>query len=314
MAGLELDQFNLEYRDKSNALWIGNSPKALATKIIRPGEVAGVPFYLDSSHFGLESAGEVSGKYLEDLGIHVRSRYAHLGLNVGERELRNILGTLDSASIKGSGIGLIIPIMNLSSRPVRVNEGFGVFSLFHIPESAYIRGHELERMVGNKSDKSVFIQGEEGEDWKFIYNENVGGFTTGLFLRLQDWYYIPASDEEVDVSNFSTFKEFRSWFERNSIHHKYPHLEVPNQLLIAKGPNLILAPNICLRLGSEVFLEDDKGNFRRFAEQTASPIIDGIRTAHRPHFEVANRSWESLDGRFWIGVTAVRDGSMVKKS
>lgn len=277
--------------------------------IIEPNKRVGVSFALRSDNLPLNGKEELSDDILDGLGVHVRTRYAHLGLHLEKDSLIEALKRLGGVPRNGKKAVVKLPVMNYGSRPVRLNEGSRMFHSFFTSESMCIRGKELESMVGSNKEKPVYFQGEEGEDWKLIYNDNAGG-ATALLLRIQDWYYIPESKDIVDVSGFGNFEEFRAWFDKNAVQHQGLHLDASNHVLIGKGSRMILFPDIYLKLSSVIYREDDRGKFEDFATQTSSPLLEGFRTKHRPHFEAVGRSWQSLEGKNWIGATLIRNGHL----
>lgn len=134
---------------------------------------------------------------LNQLRLSVRSRYAQLGIHVGEY-IPEIDGMLEETGGK-KPMTITASITNFSARPVRLNEGDGLFRFFHCHRANLIDHYQdLECMIQNGAVK---IGGREGMDWKI----DPGQF--GIMLRINNRRYIPPNPEPVEIASIGSYRE-----------------------------------------------------------------------------------------------------------
>ncbi|MEK7534067.1 MAG: hypothetical protein AAB600_01905 [Patescibacteria group bacterium] len=242
---------------------------------------------------------------LEQLEPHARSRYAHLGLHVDTESFSERLKLIGIPGKEKEAI-VELPVTNYGLRPVELGKESKLFHFFFVPDAAYIKGKELEQILGSEEKKDICIEGEEGRNWRIGYKANSEGVeeATEIWLRIDKGqrFWIPPSLEPIRVSEEGTFAEFREWFDSNA-EKIDPNFSIPdNMFWVGKGPHITLSPNIYLKLGHDTYREID-GEFMKCGFQTSSPLLEGLRTDHRPHFEVVGQGE-------WIRAVVARNGKI----
>lgn len=293
-----------------DALWKGPPFEVVNSLIIKAGEMIPVKFKLKAAN--LPFNGDVSYDLLGSLLAHVRSRYAHLGvdvLNIGER-VSDTIQNEDFPKSDRQAVPIEVVVANHGARPVEFAEGARPFHLFYVPPSAYISGEELESMVGNEANKPVYIRGEEGTDWQMIKETAPTGEeqAIGIYLRInpKERYWIPPSNVPLRISEEGTFQRSRedvfTYVLKKIDDPQYPMLE--DDFWIGKGPFLCLAPNLYMKLDHRAYaLNND--SFEKVGMQINSPLLEGGRTRHVVDFEIKGKG-------HWVRATVVRNGEVAK--
>ena len=116
----------------------------------------------------------VPREVLEQLEPHARSRYAHLGLHVDTESFSERLKLIGIPGKEKEAI-VELPVTNYGLRPVELGKESKLFHFFFVPDAAYIKGKELEQILGSEEKKDICIEGEEGRNWRIGYKANSEG-------------------------------------------------------------------------------------------------------------------------------------------
>lgn len=304
MFPLERELRNKEYLERfGNELW--RSPPLELTKpaFIRDTTIAS--YELESRHLPFD--GDISSSVLSELLVHIRSRYALVGLDV---PVQNIRETITPKN--GESEILELRMVNQSARPIELPKGAKPLHLFFVPQTAYIKGEELESTVGNEVGKAVYIQGAVEKDWRMDYETSPTGerLATGFYLKIdpEDRFWIPASKEPIRLpkEETTTFQDIREFLRANVL----KRIDDPefcmskNGMWIGRGPHLTLSPNIYVKLDHQGY-EQRNGRFYKVGMQTHSPLLEGGRTKHHPHVEIRGPA-------NWVRATVIRNGEIAK--
>jgi len=129
-----------------NEIWRGPALELAESTII--DKTTKAYFILESKHLPFD--GDISPDILSELIIHIRSRYALVGLDV---PVQNVFMLQRETIIHKNGESAILELsmINQSARPVELPKGAKPFHLFLVPPAAYIKGEELESIVGNEA-------------------------------------------------------------------------------------------------------------------------------------------------------------------
>lgn len=268
-----------------NSMWRGDPIRLYASATLPADSKTSVRFVINKGNLPPNNNAETE--------VHVRSRYAHMGLDI---ELRGSdISEQARRVIEGNKPHLVIPVINHSQRPVHVTED--VLHLFSVPERALVRGSALELVVGNKPGKPIYIRGEEGRDYRIMYETSSKGesVATALYLRIDpnERFWMPPSNVPIELPKNITFSQMRELLFMYAFKRvNDPEYHMPrNGLWIGKGPSLKIHPNFYLKLDHFAFREKDE-EFIKVGMQTHSPLLEGGRTDHVPHFEMkGNADW-----------------------
>lgn len=286
-----------------NTLWRGPALEVVSPITIKPERSAKVSFSIASSHLPFD--GHIQEIVLQQLLLHIRSRYAHLGLDLN-MSFYEALMRKEGIPKEGKEAIMSIELINFGLRPIEITKGAKVFHPFIVPEKAYIKSGELERIVGNHERKSVYIQGKNEEDWRMVYECNAEGLdeAVGIMLKIdkKERFRIPSSPDPIKMIENGTFADFREWFNENK-ETIDPNISLPdNAFWVGAGPHIALAPDIYMQLGLDTYQEIDR-EFIKCGSQISSPLLEGLRTNHRPHFEIVGQGE-------WIRASIVRNGKI----
>lgn len=278
--------------------------------VLKAGEIQDVKFRLEPRH--LPFGGNISLEMLLLLSEHMRSRYAHVGLDVVDvaqrvyDEVRK-----DSYPMPDEPIDVPVPVINHCARSLEVEPDAKLFHLFYTPERAYLHGEELESIVGNDEDRPVYIKGKEGEDWVIRRDTSPSGEiqATGLYLKIHpsERYWVPPSDEPIRLPGEGSFKEVREFLFGNVFRNiNYPDYTIPEGYLwIGKGPFMRLSHDYYVILEHDAFVRTN-GDYERVGMQTHSPLLEGGRTDHFPHVEIKGNAE-------WVRASVVRNGQKAEQ-
>lgn len=282
-----------------STMWRGEPFKLVRSVILPADEISSVAFFAEENNLPSHYEGE------DEINSHFRSKWAHLGLD-SRKSGADIMERARRALVSGQNV-FELPIVNHSQRPVRIFDT--VFHLFSVPEKAVIHGEELEKIVGNREGFPVYIQGEEGKDYRIMYETLPSGenMASAIYLRIdQERFWLPPSDVPIELprkGNFTKMREilFQYAFKRTDD----PEYSMPrNGLWIGKAPHVAIHPNLYLVLDHFAFAEID-GEFVKVGMQTHSPLLEGGRTNHYPHVEMKGKAE-------WAKVTVVRNSVLAK--
>jgi len=290
-----------------NELWRGLPLELTKPAFIRNTTIAS--YELESQHLPFD--GDVPPSVLSELLVHIRSRYALVGLDV---PVQNIFKLHRETITHKNGESTILQIsmINQSARPVELPKGAKPLHLFFVPQTAYIKGEELESIVGNESGKAICIQGHEEKDWRMDYETSPTGerLATGFYLKIdpEERFWIPPSKDPIRLpeEETTTFQDVRKMLF-SSVLKRIDDPEFPmskNGMWVGRGPHLTLAPNIYVKLDHTAYAQTN-GAFRKVGMQTHSPLLEGGRTKHHPHVEM-------LGSADWVRATVVRNGEIAK--
>lgn len=271
-------------------LWRGPALEIVNPSTIKPEEMSLLEFKLEARH--LPFNGDVCPDLLLDLSAHVRSRYAHLGIDVmdvGQRIFENIYER--GFPKPDSPLHFGLNVFNHGKRSIILVDKAKLFHLFYTPEGACIRGEELENMIGNREDKPVYIRGEEGKDWSISKESTPEGKeeARGVYLKIKESekYWIPPANTPIRMLEEGNFRQirdmlFRHYFKKTDDHY-YP---MPKDALwIGKGPYVRLSHDIYLMLEHDAYVFTN-GRYEKVGMQTHSPLLEGGRTDNDLHLEV----------------------------
>lgn len=294
--GKELEKFG-------NTLWRGTPLEVAQPHII--SDANSVSFLLKQDN--LPFKGDISVNILPHLQVHVRSRYAHLGLDVfydtGEQLFK---AAQEQGMLKeGQQVEVSLPLINHCARPIELPKGAKPFHFFLVPDAAYVRGKELEYMVGKEDDKTIRIRGRKGRDWRLYYETGPTGkkIASALYLKVDpdERYWIPPTNVPIRLNEAGTFEQAReflfTYLMKRTNDPEFPM--PPDGLWIGRGPHLSLKSDVYLKLDHDVFVEKN-GAYERVGMQTHSPLLEGLRTNHYPHFELKGQA-------DWARATVVRN-------
>jgi hypothetical protein len=293
-----------------NVLWRGPALEVVNPLIIKPGEISAVEFSLEARHLPFD--GDVSLDTLLCLFPHMRSRYAHIGLDVMDVDKGIFEAVLNNGSppTPDNPLSIELLVNNHCARAVELAPNARPFHLFYHSDSAHIRGDELENKVGNSKYHPVHIRGEEGEDWIIIRETSPTGKeeSTGVYLKIDpsEKFWIPPSSIPISITEEGSFQEIRGYLFKN-IFKKTDDPETPmpkEALWIGKGPFMRLAPDIYAMLDHEAYALIN-GTFEKVGLQTHSPLLEGGRTNHQPHFEIKGEAQ-------WVRTTFIKNGNTAK--
>lgn len=289
-----------------STLWRGPALEVVESTIIH-NDVTRTSFILESKH--LPFGGDIPPSVLSQLSIHMRSRYALVGLDV---PVQNIFKLYKGARIPENreSVAIELPIINHCARPVELPKGAKPFHFFLVPPTAYIQGEELEAMIGNEEEKAVCIQGYEEKNWKMDYKTSPTGerLATGFYLKIdpEERFWIPHSDAPLRLTEEGSFREVREHLFENVFRKTddpdYPMPE--GALWIGKGPFMRLAHNLYVKLDHDAYAETN-GSYEKIGMQTHSPLLEGGRTNHFPHVEI-------IGPANWVRATVIRNGETAK--
>jgi hypothetical protein len=303
-----------QFRD---VLWRFN-PVEVAERIILPAadpikgksSFTSVPFLLKSEN--LPFNGVVSQNILSKLQVHVRSRYAHLGVDVLLDTGVQLAEELKEKGVptEEKGIPVNITIVNHTARPITLPKGEKPFHFFYVPESAYVKGKELEEIVGNTPEKLVRIAGSPRRQWNIDYQTTPSGKrqAEGIFLRIdpKERVWITPSTVSIEFPDYvGTFQHAREYLSRafRPIHDSQDPMPA-NGLWIGRGPFLMLADGVYAKIDHDAYLQRGS-EFFPVGMQTHSPLLEGLRTQHFPHFELKGDA-------DWVRVTIIRSDQEAK--
>lgn len=299
-----------------DTLWRGPALTVAETTLI--SDIASVPFVLEPRN--LPFNGDVSLTAIRQLQVHIRSRYAHVGLDVlfdtGDQLVSTLLRRGGVPRRKPTEVYFVL--VNHCATPVELRAGSQPFHFFYIPEAAYIKGGELKGIViglnGEERDmsgKKVIIKGHQGVHWNW-YEESTGRgerVVNGIYMRIDpnDRYWIPKSNIPIRLSETGTFQEARDYLFTN--HFKSAtDAEFPlpkNGLWVGKLPYLTLISDVYAVLDPDAFYDVRGREFHKVGLQTHSPLLEGKRTNHYPHVEIKGPA-------DWARVRIVRNGQEAK--
>jgi len=291
----------------ANVLWRGSALEIAQPTIVH--KTAKASFILESRHLPFD--GDISPSVLSELLIHIRSRYALVGLDT---PIDRVFKSHSKQSMPKNGEREIIELImiNHGARPVELPKGAKPFHFFLIPPASYIQGEELEEMVGNEEGKAVYVQGSEGKDWSIDYETTQAGerLATGLYLRIdpEERFWIPPSEDPIRLPDEekTTFQDVRE-FLLAYVFKKIDDPEFPmhrNGMWIGKGPHLTLDPDIYVKLNHQGY-EQRNGGFYKVGMQTHSPLLEGGRTKHHPLVEIRGPA-------NWVRATVIRNGEIAE--
>lgn len=270
------------------AIEVAEQSKSL---FINAGETQDVEFRIKPAS-NLPFGGNISLEVLLRLYENMRSRYAHVGLDV-VNVAQHIYDAFRRAGLEkfDRSFNAPIPVINHCERPLELEPNARLFHMYYYTEAAYIRGDELEDIVGNEEDKPVYIKGKEGDDWIIKRETTPNGDlqAIGIFVKIDpnERFWIPPSDDPIKLSGEGSFREVREYLFEN-VFKKYddPNFPMPkNALWIGKGPHMKLDSGIYAEIDHNVcIVNGDKYDI--VGMQTQSPLLEGERTNHQPHFEL----------------------------
>jgi hypothetical protein len=287
-------------------LWRGPALEIAQPTVVH--KTAKASFILESRHLPFD--GDVSASVLSELLVHIRSRYALVGLDVPVQHASKLYRE-QRIPKNGESVVIELPIINHCARPVELPKGAKPLHFFFVPETAYIKGEELESIVGNESGKAICIQGAVEKDWRMDYETSPTGerLATGLYLKIdpEERFWIPASKEfihlpEEETTTFQDIREFLANVLKRIDDPEFPMHK--NGMWIGKCPHLKLGPNIYVKLDNETYTQDN-GVFHKVGLQTHSPLLEGGRTEHHPLVEIRGPA-------NWARATAIRNGQTAK--
>ncbi|EKD65192.1 MAG: hypothetical protein ACD_50C00164G0003 [uncultured bacterium] len=304
----DMRHFENERSRFGNVLWKGPPLEIIRPLKINALEMKKLEFRLKPEHLPFD--GDISLESLPQLEAHVRSRYAHIGLDVigvwqdiSERVYKEGRSVFDNP--------IEATVINHSGRPIEFVPNAKLFHLFHAPEASYIHGEELESIIGTEKDMPVCIKGEEGKDW-IIARETSPATgreeARGVFLRISvERYWIPPSNVPVRVTEEGSFHRVRedlfTYILKKTDDPNYPMAR--DSFWVGKSSHLELADDIYVKLDHEAYALTN-GSFEKVGLQTHSPLVEGGRTRHSLHSE--NKG--DVD---WIRVTVVRNGEPARQ-
>lgn len=277
-----------------------SEPFKLARSVVLPADdTVSVAFVVRESNL-LTGIGDE-----DEIKLHFRSKWAHLGLD-SRKNGREILDRAMRSLQEGKN-RIEIPIINHSQRSIVMFDS--VFHLYSYPDQAVVRGESLEKMVGNRPGAPVYIHGEEGRDYRVSYETSPFGENraSAVYLRIDpERFWLPPSSVALELpreGNFTKMREilFQYAFKRTVD----PENPMPrNGLWIGKAPFLTVHPNLYLELDHYAFGEVN-GEFIKVGMQTHSPLLEGGRTNHHPHVEMKGKAE-------WAKVRVIRNAVLAQ--
>jgi hypothetical protein len=293
-----------------NVLWRGPAIEIAEQSkklVLKAGGIQDVKFRLEPKH--LPFGGKISFEMLLLLSEHMRSRYAHVGLDVVD-VAQHIYDAVrkDSFPMPDEPLDVSVPVINHCARSLEIESNAKLFHLFYPPEAAYVHGDELEGIIGNEEDKPVYIRGDEGIDWVIRRDTTPSGKiqATGLFLKIHptERYWIPPSDDNIRLPGEGNFQEARKYlFENVFIKTDHQdHVMPEGALWIGKSPFMRLSHNYYVKLEHDAYVRTN-GDYKRVGMQTHSPLLEGGRTEHNPHVEIKGKA-------DWVRASIIRNGAV----
>lgn len=259
-----------------NELWRGEPLAVASLAFLPPGETRKVSFLVTPEN--LPKKGCMSPDTLRAfLSVHIRSRYAHLALDVPgdftDPLLNNGIG-------KGSLVKL--SISNHGSRPIVLREADKPLHLFMVPPGAEIKGESLTTALG--TDIKMF--GKKGEDWEKYYEQvrdrrgQIRQELRGFYLRInQDKdkkFWMPDSDDPIELPNLPSYREVRDFLFREYFVTESEQPMPQNHLWIGQLATQKIAPGIYGILSRSAFVKIGNQFVKiKNSFQTQSPLLEG---------------------------------------
>lgn len=286
-----------------NELWRGDALVVASHTFLAAGETRKVAFMVTPEN--LPKKGFMSPDTKRAfLDVHIRSRYAHLALDVPEDFTEPLLSN-------GIGKGSLVKldISNHGSRPIVLRQADQPLHLFVVPPGAEIKGDSLSAVFGN--DIQMF--GKRGEDWEKYYElvrdsrGRVRQEFRGVYLRINPdknkRFWMPESDEPVALPAVSSYREARDLLFKEHFVKESDSPIPQNQLWIGQLPQQKIAPGIYGILSRDAFIKINKQFVKiQNAFQTQSPLLEGRVTEGE---EVAHHV-EIKGGAEWVLLTYAR--------
>lgn len=165
-----------------DGFWIGPDVATPVKRTILPGNLVHLPVAFTDVP---EIFARLDPAAFFYAGVSTRSRWAQLGLEVHETAsiaIAESLTPIRQEPLDPYRYAAVVPVLNLSTRPIHVPEGSKLFRLFFYNAGSWMRGEEL---LENVSSGSIRLSGEPGEDW--LLHERVDGILLSLNSNMRRW-------------------------------------------------------------------------------------------------------------------------------
>jgi len=256
----------------------GNPLAVLAPIVIPPREIIDaamtfnksiIPFYPDT--IPEEAA----------LDVHVRSRWAHLGIHVEDVNRRLMMLLFKNA---GNDFVMTFPIKNLGDSPVELDGG--IFHFFTVPPAALVQGDELEDMLTKQSEfgETIVLGGENGQ-------------VTHAYVKASDKrFVIPRQEEPIKVADFETFEDVRDHLKLKGYFKQVNPGEIrENQLYIAAMPDIKLPVDRYIIIGEKAYTRMPNGRFLETGIHLRSPLVEARSNSHGHNLELIKGDWVRIE-------------------
>lgn len=172
--------------------WKGEDVPIKKGFILKAGETTEVKVALSP-----ENLPQFDDFLLENLRVSVRSRFAQLGIHVGEYFPESIGIIKDEDDRKPREV--TASITNFSGRAVNFNDGSRLFRFFHYnPGDLITHMKKLEELV---QSGGIQIEGENGVEWKIDREHR------GIMLRVSNRRYMPYNPKPAEIPDTGDYRD-----------------------------------------------------------------------------------------------------------
>lgn len=214
--------------------------------------------------------------FISNVRVHVRSRNAHIGLDVPENFVETLAGDIRSKKLNPERVKL--EMLNHGSRAVRLRTGEKPLHFYIVPPSAEIKGSKLNNYIG----REIHMMGTEDKDWVRYYG-NYG--LEGIYLRINkdpdQMYWMPplldSQPKPITLADFHSYREVREHLFQEDF-TKISDIGKPRgHIWIGQLSDQRIGPGIYAVLSNKVYKRDDDGNFKVIPGefQTECNLIEG---------------------------------------
>ncbi|OGH17553.1 MAG: hypothetical protein A3C22_02895 [Candidatus Levybacteria bacterium RIFCSPHIGHO2_02_FULL_37_10] len=242
---------------------------------------------------------------MEESGIYVsvRSRYAQIGLDIGDKavgEIKQWLYNNSHLGEEGNFPNKIMPVITVENhgfRPVALGEGTRLFRFIKENFKSYLEDDKLVQAVKSGLIK---IQGDRLGDWTYSYGEVAGHKLprpTGIFIRIntENRRWIPPHPDNEPICIPDSGEGYRKIID--SLLKPIPEEKIRKILWIGETIKVTLDPSIDAILDTAAIrgIKTDKDilDENTWGVQLNSRVIDGGRTDWQIRTEIISQT--SLD-------------------
>lgn len=302
-----------DLRKLGDQLWRGEPLRLIDEVLLPPHSITPVSFMLPP-----DSLPPVSlATFLSSGRVHVRSRNAHLGLDVPEDSIKKLCQVIKKGELDQKD-HVTLEMTNHGSRPVILGKDEKLLHFYVIPPAAEIKGDRLELFLGQEENRFIQMLGVEGEDWVRDFGESSQELQ-GLYLRInkdpRNTYWMPPSDGQLPIrlGELHSYREVREHLFQDDLVKISERPKPPGHIWIGQISEQKISPGIYAILSNEVYKREEDGMFKEISGefQTECNLIEGRVNATSDGKDLSHHVEIVGDTAEWIRVTYAR-GKVVR--